>query len=367
MRNFCQVWAEPVMISALWMALMGCSTPEAPVSERLAPEGHWTIAIHGGAGHFAEENLSPDMQAAYRDRLDAALRLGEDSLQAGSRAVDVVEWVIRQLEDDSLFNAGRGAVYTADGVHELDASIADGAMRNCGAITGLRGFRHPISVARQVMDSSEHVFFSGHGAAQFAGLMQAERAHEEWFRTEKALARFLRADSLAQGQLPEVTSTVSIKPMDKNGTVGCVVLDTHGHLAAGTSTGGMTYKKHGRIGDSPVIGAGTWADDRTCAVSATGWGEYFIRAGVAQDIHGRMLHGGESLVTACEGAVFDEMGALGGDGGVVAVDARGNVALVFNSKGMFRAWAGPNEREVAMFGFSESGTIEQHQTRNTNE
>lgn len=355
------------MISALWVALMGCSASDAPVCEKPVTGIQWSIAIHGGAGHFGEENLSPELQAAYRDRLDAALRLGEDSLQAGANAVDVVECVIRQLEDDSLFNAGRGAVYTAEGVHELDASIADGAKRHCGAITGLTGFRHPISVARQVMDSSEHVFFSSYGAAQFADLMQAERADGEWFRTEKAHAGYLRADSLAKGQLHAVSPAVSVKPLDKNGTVGCVVLDAHGHLAAGTSTGGMTYKKHGRIGDSPIIGAGTWADDRTCAVSATGWGEYFIRTGVAQDIHGRMLHGGESLVNACAGAIFDEMGALGGDGGVVAVDAQGNVALVFNSTGMFRAWAGPNQRDVAMFGVNKSGTIEQHNTRFTNE
>jgi isoaspartyl peptidase/L-asparaginase-like protein (Ntn-hydrolase superfamily) len=318
-------------------------TDSATCAERfpsLAPRlrREWAIAIHGGAGHFGEEDLSPELQALYAASLERVLAEGETMLAAGASAVDVVEALINQFENDSLFNAGRGAVYTAEGRHELDASIADGANRNAGAVTGLVGFKHPISVARGVMDSSEHVFFSGPGAAEFASGIGAEEAPEGWFDTQKARARYERLAG------------------KKHGTVGCVVLDAEGHLAAGTSTGGMTFKRHGRIGDSPVIGAGTWADDRSCAVSATGWGEYFIRTGVAHEIHGRMMHGGVSLAEACRGAIFDEMGALGGDGGVVAVDAKGNIALVFNSTGMFRAWAHPADRGVAMFGGTGTGT-----------
>ena len=347
----------PLLPTLAALILTACTAPNpapAPV-----PTRDWAIAIHGGAGHFGEEDLSADLQARYTASLEAALRAGESLLATGTPAPDVVEAVIRILEDDSLFNAGRGAVYTAEATHELDASIADGATRNCGAVTGLSGFRHPISVARSVMDSSEHVFFSGDGAAEFARLTNAEAAPPAWFHTDKAYARYQRA-AVRAGLMPAPDEPAAGQTLDKNGTVGCVVRDMQGHLAAGTSTGGMTFKRHGRIGDSPVIGAGTWADDRTCAISATGWGEYFIRTGVAQDIHSRMLHGGADLAEACRGAIFDEMGALGGDGGVVAVDAAGNLALVFNSTGMFRAWAGPEGRGVKMFGQEENGTIERH-------
>lgn len=336
-----------LFLSTLAVGVManGC-TPSPSEFPSTSTKADWAIAIHGGAGHFGEEDLSPEMQKAYTASLEAALQLGEHLLQQGSTSVDVVEQVVRILEDDSLFNAGRGAVFTSEGTHELDASIADGATRNCGAVTGLQGYRHPISVARAVMDSSEHVFLSGEGAGEFAAAQAAEHAPSGWFDTQKAYDRYIRAAAREGGD--------PVPLEDKRGTVGCVALDNQGNLAAATSTGGMTYKRHGRIGDSPVIGAGTWADNRTCAVSATGWGEYFIRTGVTQDIHGRMLHGGASLHQACEATLFEEMGALGGDGGVVAVDAAGHVAMVFNSTGMFRAFAkntdGRVKRGVAMFG-----------------
>jgi beta-aspartyl-peptidase (threonine type) len=329
---------------SLILLLFSCQS--TPVKDK-TPRG-WAIAIHGGAGNFGEEHLDEMAQMQYQSSLNAALERGEKLLQAGAKAVVVVEEVIRILEDDSLFNAGRGAVYTSDGTHELDASIADGSTRNTGAVTGLQGYRHPISVARSVMDSSSHVFFSGHGAGEFALAMNEEEAAPIWFHTEKAYSRYKRAAERA-GDIP---------PEEKKGTVGCSVLDTYGNLAAGTSTGGMTYKKHGRIGDSPIIGAGTWADNRTCAVSATGWGEYFIRTGVAQDIHSRMLYTGATLTESCRGAIFDEMGALGGDGGVVAVSSIGEISLVCNSAGMFRAWSSPEGRGVAMFTEDGQGTIE---------
>ncbi len=310
------------------LGLAGCgpngpSSPDVQTSPPPPSRAEWSLAVHGGAGHFDTEQLSSEEQAAYRSALAGALEVGGQVLNDGGSAVDAVIATIRILEDDSLFNAGRGAVYTAEGVHELDASIMRGEDRNCGAITGLRGFRHPIEVARSVMESSEHVFFSGHGAGVFAEAQGAEPAPEHWFDTAKARARYERA-------LARDTSK------EKFGTVGCVALDRQGHLAAGTSTGGMTYKRHGRIGDSPVIGAGTWADDRTCAISATGWGEYFIRTAVAHDIHGRMLHGGADLQEAADATIHDEMGALGGDGGIVGMDAKGQAVFSMNTPGMFR-------------------------------
>ncbi len=328
--------------------LFCCGSTISQVEDKTSRE--WAIAIHGGAGNFGEEHVDKDAQKRYTTSLNIALEKGEMMLQNGSTAVEVVEEVIKILEDDSLFNAGRGAVYTSNGTHELDASIADGSTRNTGAVTGLKGFRHPISVARSVMDSSPHVFFSGHGAGEFALSLNHEQSSPEWFHTEKAYNRYKSA-AKRSGELPKDA---------KKGTVGCVVLDSFGNLAAGTSTGGMTYKKHGRIGDSPVIGAGTWADNRTCAVSATGWGEYFIRTGVAQDIHSRMLCSGASLTESCRGAIFDEMGALGGDGGVVAVSTTGEISLVCNSLGMFRAWSSPDGRGIAMFTSEGKGTIETH-------
>lgn len=308
----------------------GQSTPDANTPK-------WSIAIHGGAGHFDTEVLSDAEQAAYRSSLAAALETGGNVLENGGSAVDAVVATIEVLEDDSLFNAGRGAVLTYEGKHELDASIMDGTDRNCGAITGLSGYRHPIAVARQVMTESEHVFFSGPGAAEFAATQGAEEAEEGWFMTRKAMVRFTNA-------MAKDTTRY------KFGTVGCVALDQQGHLAAGTSTGGMTYKRHGRIGDSPVIGAGTWADDRTCAISATGWGEYFIRTAVAHDIHARMLHGGADLQTAADATITDEMGALGGDGGVVAMDAKGQPVFSMNTPGMFRgAYQAGSQPVVGLF------------------
>ncbi len=310
--------------AAVLLLVAGCQSIESkPDATQDAAPAEWSIAIHGGAGHFDTEQLSATQQAAYRASLEAALKQGGAVLNAGGTAVEAVVATIALLEDDSLFNAGRGAVYTAEGRHELDASIMRGQDRNCGAVTGLQGFRHPIAVAQDVMESSEHVFFSGPGAAEFAAKQSAEPAAEGWFDTQKAHNRYLRA-------LERDTTR------EKFGTVGCVALDREGHLAAGTSTGGMTYKRHGRIGDSPVIGAGTWADDRTCAISATGWGEYFIRTAVAHDIHARMLHGGKDLQASADATIHEEMGALGGDGGIVGMDATGHPVFSMNTPGMFR-------------------------------
>lgn len=313
------------ILASLFLVVFGCgpaNEPQTPHTE--SPEkANWSIAIHGGAGHFDTEILSEGEQAAYGASLRRALEVGGAVLEGGGSAVDAVVATIEVMEDDSLFNAGRGAVFTAEGKHELDASIMRGQDRNCGAVTGLTGFRHPIDVARSVMTESEHVFFSGPGAARFAAAQGAETAEPEWFDTQKAYNRYIRA--------VERDTT-----KEKFGTVGCVALDAEGNLAAGTSTGGMTYKRHGRIGDSPVVGAGTWADNRTCAISATGWGEYFIRTAVAHEIHGRMLHGHANLQDAADATIQDEMGALGGDGGIVGMDRFGTPAFSMNTPGMFR-------------------------------
>jgi L-asparaginase / beta-aspartyl-peptidase len=332
-----------LFVATLLIITPGCGSGSSATDENTAgaeSQPRWSLALHGGAGHFDSEDLSAAQEAQYRASLSTALEMGIEVLESGGAAVDAVEQVIRILEDDSLFNAGRGAVYTADGGHELDASIMDGDARNCGAVTGIQGIRHPISAARAVMDRSEHVFFSGHGAGLFALEQGLESAPPEWFDTEKAYKRYQKALATWEDQ--------------KMGTVGCVALDLQGRLCAGTSTGGMTFKQHGRIGDSPVVGAGTWADRRTCAVSATGWGEYFIRTAVAHDIHGAMLHGGLSLEDAARHAIHEEMGALGGTGGVICVGNDGTIVFEMNTPGMFRAAANEAGRKSILL-FADEG------------
>lgn len=281
----------------------------------------WTIAIHGGAGNFGTESLSEEQVIAYTESLSRALQVGTELLERGGEAIDVVTEVIALLEDDSLFNAGRGAVMTADRTHELDASIMRGDDRNAGAVSGLRNVKNPIRAARLVMFESEHVFLSGEGADRFSEAFGLEMVPNSWFTTTK---------------VSRALDKVLDREAAKLGTVGCVVRDKEGRLAAGTSTGGMMAKRHGRIGDSPVIGAGTWADNATCAVSCTGHGEFFIRHAVAHSIAARMAFGGESLTAAAHAVVMNELVEAGGSGGIIAVDHLGNAAMVFNTKGMFR-------------------------------
>lgn len=281
----------------------------------------WSIAIHGGAGNFENTHYTEEQQTAYKQALAAALLIGSSLLEQGAEAPDVVTAVIAALEDDSLFNAGKGAVIAANGKHELDASIMNGKNLQAGAVSGLTTIKNPIRAARLVMDESPHVFLSGQGATDYAVSFGLDTVSNDYFTTAKAqqsLERTLTKES-------------------KMGTVGCVVRDQNGNLAAGTSTGGMTAKRHGRIGDSPMIGAGTWADNASCAVSCTGHGEYFIRAAVAHDIAARMLYGNRSLNDAAEEVVNDVLVQLGGSGGIIAVDRNGEIALVFNTSGMFRA------------------------------
>ena len=302
------------------------------------------IALHGGAGTIERDRMSAEVEAEYRSFLDKAISDGHQQLQAGEEGLDVVVAIIQRMEDSPLFNSGKGAVYTWEGQHELDASIMHGALMDAGAVAGVTTVQSPIALARAVMEQSPHVMLASRGAEQFAAELGIPEVSADYFSTERRKRALESYKARKQaGVEPEVDY--------KFGTVGVVVLDSKGNLAAGTSTGGMTGKRWGRIGDAPVIGAGTYADNRSCAVSATGHGEYFIRHTVARDICARMQFAGQSLQDAAESVIMDELMAAGGDGGIVAVDADGHVSMVFNTPGMYRASvSGSGEKRIGIFG-----------------
>ncbi len=287
------------------------------------------LALHGGAGTLPRSEMSAEQEARYRSGLAHALAAGYAVLECGGTSLDAVTSAIVLLENDPLFNAGCGAVFTLDGRNELDASIMDGSTLRAGAVCGLMHIKNPISLARAVMERSDYVLLNGAGAEEFALSHGFEFVPRSYFYTR---ARWQQLERIRGGDTGLSALTIS-----HVGTVGAVALDTYGALAAGTSTGGMTGKRYGRIGDSPIIGAGTYADDRSCAVSATGHGEIFIRAAVAHDISARMRYGQRDLVTAVREVVLVELPALRGEGGVVAIDRRGEISMEFNSEGMFRA------------------------------
>ena len=332
MRGFLTTLAPGMALAIAGFAAPSFAQDDAP---------RWSLAIHGGAGTIARENMTAEEDAAYRASLQAALDAGARVLAEGGEALDAVEAVILLLEEDPRFNAGRGAVYTWEGGHELDASIMDGRDRDAGAVAGVTTIRHPILLARKVMTDSPHVMLAGEGAEEFAAEQGIEFVPPEFFDTD---ARRQSLERMKAEQLSAIDVDV------KFGTVGAVALDTQGNLAAGTSTGGMTGKRWSRIGDAPVIGAGTYADNRACAVSATGWGEYFIRVGVARTICARMQMGGESAQVASD-AVMDDVKALGGDGGVIVVSPTGDAVFSFNTAGMYRGRAtSGGASEVAIYG-----------------
>lgn len=311
------------------------------------------LVIHGGAGVIERAALSAADEKAIRADLDRALDAGNAILMKGGSALDAVEAVIVVLEDSPRFNAGKGAVFNAEGGHELDASIMEGHTRRAGAVAGVTTVRNPIRLARAVMERSEHVMLAGTGAEKFADtLPDIVRVPNTWFDTER------RRKQLDDAQAKQKTAGISADlPGTYFGTVGAVALDQHGHIAAATSTGGMTNKRWSRIGDSPVIGAGTYADER-CGVSGTGWGEFYIRAAVAHDICARVAYRGDALAVAAEEVVNKVVPALGGDGGAIALDVDGNIAMPFNTSGMYRAWVKPDgSRGTAVFrDGDESGT-----------
>ena len=300
----------------------------------------WKLVIHGGAGTIERSKMTPDRDKAIRAALDRALQEGSRILSSGGEALDAVEATVRLLEDDPNFNAGRGSVFTYDGTHELDASIMDGRTRSAGAVAAVTATKNPIGLARAVMEKSPHVFLAGEGADRFSKEQGLEQVPNDYFSTPDR-----------RRQLEEFKSN-KVSAIDvefKYGTVGAVALDAQGHVAAATSTGGTTGKRWGRVGDSPIIGAGTYADDRGCAVSATGAGEYFIRAGAAHEICARIRLKGEAAQAAAD-SVIAEIGGIGGDGGVIVVTPKGERVYSFNTKGMYRGMADKAGRSVAIYG-----------------
>ena len=329
-------------LAALVLFLAGCTTPlvdsENEMDVRVSAEQpEWRLVIHGGAGIILRENMTAEREAAYTAALETALLAGADVLRNGGSAVDAVQAAVVPMENDPLFNAGQGAVFTAAAEHELDASIMSGEKRDAGAVAGIKRVKNPILAARAVMDLSEHVMFAGDGGDEFAESVGLEMVDNSYFDTER------RRQSLER-VLRERTRTDA----DRHGTVGAVAIDRHGNLAAATTTGGMTAKAAGRIGDSPLIGAATYAQNGVCAVSATGHGEYFIRVGVAKTICSRVELANEGVGEAAEKALA-QVAELGGDGGVVVIDGNGQYEYVFNSKGMYRGMIDPDGMETAIF------------------
>lgn len=295
------------------------------------------IVIHGGAGTILRANMTPEREAAYREVLAEAIQVGHTILKNGGSSQEAVEKTIHIMEDSPLFNAGKGAVLTSDETIELDASFMHGAQLDAGAISGVKTIRHPISAAIKVMENSPHVMLSGAGADAFAASQGLEIVAPEYFFTERRINSLKRVKE-AEAKKESISSTEeAFVQHQRYGTVGCVALDLEGNLAAGTSTGGMTNKKWNRIGDAPIIGAGTYANNATCAISATGWGEFFIRSVVAHDISALMEYKGLSIQEAAHTVIHDKVGGLGGDGGVVGIDSKGNVAMEMNTPGMYRA------------------------------
>ncbi|HRQ66918.1 MAG TPA: isoaspartyl peptidase/L-asparaginase [Xanthomonadaceae bacterium] len=323
-----------LMLSLSLSAALACAS-DRPVA----------IAVHGGAGSLQPGTYAEADEAAMRADIARALDAGHGILESGGSALDAVVAAVQVLEDSPHFNAGRGAVFNAEGVIELDASIMDGASRAAGAVAGVKGIRNPILAARAVMERSPHVMLAGEGAEAFAREVGLAFAEPGWFHTERRWQALEAAREREEGQTPDESP---------RGTVGAVALDRQGRLAAATSTGGMTNKRWGRIGDAPIIGAGTWADDR-CAVSATGWGEFYIRTAAAHEICARQRYAGESIADAAADVVMRQVPALGGDGGVIAIDAQGRVAAPFNTAGMSRGYAGPEGRWVRLFVDAEEG------------
>ena len=328
-RNFLSI------IVFLSIINVSCKAPQDQASSIPSePEPYeYALVLHGGAGNMNFERFPEEAQNRYKSALDSALQLGLDVLKEGGASIDAVETVIRFMEDNPMFNAGKGAVFTHEGKNELDASIMTGQDLNAGAVAGVTDIRHPISAARAVMEKSEHVMMAGHGASVFAREVGLEIVDPSYFFTQS------RYDALQRAIARE-----------EHGTVGCVALDQAGNLCAGTSTGGMTNKKYGRIGDSPIIGAGTYANNATCGVSGTGHGEYFIRWTVAHQISVLMEYKGYSVEQAADEVINKTLVEVGGEGGVICLDRFGRPAMVTNTNGMFRAYGNSEgEHLVAIF------------------
>lgn len=322
----------PQLFSIMIILLLG-------IQVRAQRNQTYALVIHGGAGVMDRSKMSEDAQLEYLSVLNKALNVGDSVLASGGTCLDAIEKTIVILEDSPLFNAGKGAVFTHEGIVELDASVMDGKSLQAGAIAGVRDIKNPIKVARKVMEKSEHVLLTGTGASQFAREQGFEPVDNSYFHTEK---RYKSLQEILKKEREMSTG-------DKHGTVGCVALDKFGNIAAGTSTGGMMNKKYGRVGDSPIIGAGTYANNQTGAFSCTGHGEYYIRLGFSRDISALMEYRKLSLKKACQEEI-SKLTNLGGTGGVIGIDRKGNIAMEFNTSGMFRGYVkSTGEREVAIF------------------
>ncbi|MBL7691292.1 MAG: isoaspartyl peptidase/L-asparaginase [Flavipsychrobacter sp.] len=309
----------------------------------------FTLVIHGGAGNITPAIMNAQQELEYTAALQAALRKGAEAMKAGGSATDAVVAAICEMEDNPLFNAGRGSVFTKKGLNEMDAAIMDGSDLSAGAIAGVRNIKNPIKLAREVMLHSGHVFLSNEGAAEFALKQGVETATDEYLFNKSRYDQWVEIRDTDYTQLDHKGDNLK-GPIPntghKFGTVGAVACDAQGNIAAGTSTGGMTNKRFGRIGDSPVIGAGTYANNRTCAISCTGHGEYFLRAVVAYDISCLMEYKGMSLQQACDFVIKDKLVKMGGEGGLIAVDAKGNFDFCFNSAGMYRGMTNSEGKEI---------------------
>ena len=305
------------------------------------------MVIHGGAGTILRKNMTPELEQAYQSKLKEALQTGYDILKNNGSSLDAVEATINILEDSPLFNAGKGAVFTGDGTHELDASIMDGRTLQAGAVASVKHVKNPITLARLVLEKSPHVMMVGAGAEEFAVQHNLDRVSQYYFYTEKRWKSLQKRKESVEEKTTLVPEKENIKLADKEkGTVGAAALDKAGNLAAGTSTGGMTNKMFGRVGDSPIIGAGTYANNQTCAVSGTGHGEYFMRLLVSYDIHALMAYEGKSLKEAANTVIMKKLEELGGTGGIIAIDKDGNIAMPFNTDGMYRGYIRENGETV---------------------
>jgi beta-aspartyl-peptidase (threonine type) len=318
-----------VVLSIAAVAAAQTTQPLAPIA----------IAIHGGAGTIERASMTPEKEAAYRAKLEEAVKAGHKILLDGGTSLDAVNAAVRIMEDSPLFNAGKGAVYTADEKHELDAAVMDGKTRAAGAVAAVWRVKNPIDLARLVMEKSQHVLLVGEGAERFAVEQGMELVDPSYFDTPPRLQQLHkeqdRERAKRQGQ-----ATTQPTEQEKHGTVGAVALDRYGNLAAATSTGGMTNKRFGRVGDTPVIGAGTYADNDTCAASGSGHGEFFMRLVLCHEIASQMRYSGKSVTDAANDVVVRQLKELGGTGGVIAIDRRGNIAMPFNTSGMYRASMG---------------------------
>ncbi len=327
MSNSIKIFALLIMAVSI---ISACNSQNDAKKETIPGKQYeYALVIHGGAGYATPEKLGPGGEKAYEMALDSALHIGIEVLKSGASSLDAVENVIVYLENNPLFNAGKGAVYTSEGKVELDASIMNGADLNAGAITGIEHVKNPIKAARAVMENSVHVMFSGHGATEFAKTQDLEIVDQDYFLTEsskKALEKALKAD--------------------KFGTVGCVALDKNGNLAAGTSTGGITNKKHGRVGDVPVIGAGTYAKNSVAGISCTGQGEFYIRIVAAHEVVSLMDYQGMSVEEAAQDVIFRQLKPFDAKGGIICLDPMGNVAMEFNTSAMFRAYGNSDGDEI---------------------